>query len=221
MADTQESNRRGHLMRRFATASWLVAAVTLAACGSSGSDGDTDAANDDAAEASDAVAGAQEDLEEVRESDVSATGIISIQGVEYIFDSGSCYTDESFFEASGPGTTADGVPFWASVSFGVETRLGMEQAGLPEDGIDALFGDKDSLQFFSLAVELGKEDAFGSGDDALADFGQDVTDVAESDLVSLAVEGNTLSGSGQAYDSNGVLIAFNETAAVNFTATCP
>lgn len=209
-------------MRGLVTASWLVAGVALAACGSSGGDGDAGAANDDAGEVSGALAEAREDLEAVLESDVfgSATGIISIQGVEYIFDSGSCYTEESSFEASGPGTTADGIPFWASVSLGVETRLDMEEAGLPQAGIDAYFGDKDSLQGFSLAVELGKEDQFGSADDALSDFGIDVLDVAESDQVSLAVEGNTLSGSGQAYDSNGVLMAFDETAAVNFTATC-
>ena len=199
---------------------FVVLVMAAASCG--GSDPVSTSAAGDGTDQSDDLADAQENLEELLESDVfgSATGIVNVLGVEYIFDTGTCFADATSFDASGPGQTADGVPFWASVSSSIETRQGMEEAGLPQANIDAFFGDKDSLQTLSVEVELGKSDRFSSGEDGMADFSLDLFDASNSDQASFRIEGNRLSGSGQISDWNGVLIPFGETAAVDFTSSC-
>lgn len=164
----------------------------------------------------------QENLEGFLEaaSTGSATGIINVLGVDYIFNSGTCFVDSTGFDASGPGETADGVPFWGSVSSSIETREGMEEAGLPQANIDAFFGGKDSLETLTVSVELGKADRFSSGEDGMADLSIDLIDAGSSNAVSYRIEGGKLSGSGQISDWNGVLIPFGETAAASFSATC-
>lgn len=153
-------------------------------------------------------------------SNGAATGIINVLGVEYMFSSEICFADATSFDASGFGETAEGVPFRASVSSSIETRQGMEEAGLPQANIDAFFGDKDSFETLTVEVELGKADRFSSAPDGMADLSLDLFDAATAEGESYRIEGNRLSGSGQIRDWNGVLMPFGETAAVQFSAFC-
>ena len=180
---------------KFRTVSLVVALVmATASCG--GPDQASSAATGDITDQSNELAAAQESLEESLESAStgSATGIINVLGVDYLFNSGTCFTDAENFDASGPGETADGVPFWATVS-STSGSLVVE-------------------------VELGKADRFTSGEDGMADLSLLLFDAANSDQASYRIEGNRLSGSGQINDWNGVLIPFGQTAAVDFSAIC-
>lgn len=217
-------------------AALLLAGVTLAGCGSSTSEGDAPASGGSSAvateddssnvgvddEALDELEEAQAELEELRESATfgSGSGTVTIEGVDYSFDAEVCYIEEDSFEASGPGQTADGQAFWVSLSRGFERRSVMENAGLPKESIDIMFGDKDELESFSLDLELGKADLFSSGEDDMAHFSLNLIDITEAEDLSLAIDGRTLSGSGSVYDENGVAIEFNVYTPVTFSATC-
>lgn len=214
---------------------WVaLAALLLGACGSS-SDATADSGTDATSDATDsaAMAGVESDvadelqeakdkLEEIADSEASGSGngVVSIEGVDYSFEASICFAEEGYFEANGPGQTAEGVPFWASVSLGVQTRADMEAVMGEGDAVDMMFGDKDSMELFTLGVELGKDGMFGPGDDEMANFTLDLMNAEDSEEMDYVVDGNTFSGSGVVYDYNGIAIAFNETVPVEFSATC-
>jgi len=172
-------------------------------------------------ELTDVLADAQADLTELQGSGIlgSGTGVISIEGIDYSFDAEVCYLESEIFEAAGPGRTADGVAYWASLSHNIETRAEMEESGLPEANVDAFFGDRDSIEWFELRLELGKEDQFGSGDDLMADFSIE-TFGAETNNASYTIEGKTMSGTGLANDWNGVAAEFSELIPATFSVSC-
>jgi len=169
---------------------FLVGGLALAGCASDASEKSATVSGDGGAtsdgqldgETSDRLADAQAELEELQESASfgSGSGVITIEGVDYSFDAKVCYSQDTGFEASGPGQTADGVPYWASLSTAVSTRALMLESGLPEENVDAFFGDKDSIEGFTLEVELGKEDLFSSGDDSMPEFAIDAFDISAS-----------------------------------------
>ncbi len=208
---------------------FLVGALALAGCASdasetgatsSGDSGDTSGSQIDSEDA-DRLADAQARLEELQESSFgSGGGVITIEGVDYSFEAKVCYSHDTGFEAAGPGQTADGVPYWASLSTGVTTRQSMSESGLPKSSVDDFFGDKDSIESFSLQIELGKEDQFTSGDDSLAEFRIDAFDITSSEELSYTINGQTLSGSGSVTDDNGVVMDYYETVPVTFSASC-
>ncbi len=221
--------RRTPLTPQLACVAFGVGALALTSCGSDTSeDGATANGDDDTAAeqlddaSSDQLADARADLEELQESGGlgSGGGVVTIEGVDYSFDAAICYSGASGFEAAGPGQTADGVPYWATLSTAVSTREEMLEAGLPEESIDAFFGDKDSIEGFGLQIELGKVDQFTDGDDSLAQYRIDVIDISSPGDLTYTVDGNTLSGSGSVVDDNGVALEYNEPAPATFSATC-
>lgn len=227
---TCQPTQRKQFARTFLWVAFSVGGLVLAGCGSDASENGATASGDDGTasggqldgETSDILADAQAELEELQESDIlgSGSGVITIAGVDYSFDAKVCYSQDTGFEASGPGQTADGVPYWASLSTGVSTRAGMLESGLPEDNVDAFFGDRDSIESFTLEVELGKVDLFSSGDDSMPEFAIDVFDIADAGDLSYTVDGATMSGSGSVVDDHGVALEYNESAPVTFSASC-
>lgn len=204
-------------------------ALVLAGCGSDASENSATAGDDGATsndqlddESSDVLADAQARLEQLQESAISGSGsgVITIEAVDYSFEAKVCFSQNTGFDASGPGQTADGVPYWASLSSFKSTRAEMLETGLPEANVDAFFGDKDSIEGFELEIELGRVDQFSSGDDSMADFRLDAFDVADSDVVTYTIDGKTMSGSGSVVDDNGVALEYNESTPVTFSVSC-
>lgn len=214
---------------------WIVfgvAGLALAACGSDASEngsaasggGDSDVTADGEldGESSDELAEARAELEELQESADfgSGSGTITVGDVDYSFDANVCYSQDTGFEATGPGQTADGVPYWASVVTGVSTRQAMLASGLPEESVDTFFGDKDSIESFGARIEMGKAEQFGSGDDAMPDLRIDALDATESDGLNYSVDGTSISGTGALFDDNGIAFEFGEPVPFTFSASC-
>ncbi len=221
---------RKRFVRGLVWVAFGVGGLALAGCGSDASEESATVNSDDSAtsndqlddESSDRLAEAQAELEELQESASfgSGSGVITIEGVDYSFDAKVCYSQDTGFEASGPGQTADGVPYWATLSTAVSTRAGMLESGLPEENVDAFFGDRDSIESFTLEVEMGAVDQFSSGDDSMPEFAIDAFDISASDVVSYTIDGATISGSGSVVDDNGVALEYNVSAPVTFSASC-
>lgn len=225
--NTHRSTPGRYLARPLAWSAILVGGFAIAGCGSDAKDQasstvDAAAAGQVDDDLLDDLAEAQDKLTDLQESGAlgSGSGVITIEAVDYSFEANTCHIDELNFEASGPGQTIDGVPFWATISHYISTRETMEASGLPAENIDAFFGDEDSLEFFELEVELGKEGQFGSGDDSMANYAINAFGFLNSKAPDYTIEGKTISGDGSVYDDNGVAIEYNELAPVTFSATC-
>lgn len=221
--------------RVFIWVAFLVGAFALAGCGSDAAESSATVNSDNGVTASadtsggqissedaDRLADAQAQLEELQDSASfgSGSGVITIGGIDYSFEANVCYSQNSGFEAAGPGQTADGVPYWATLSTYVATREEMLESGLPQANIDAFFGDRDSIESFTLEVELGKESLFTSADDSMAEYRIDAFDVTKADDLSYTIDGTAMSGSGSVTDGNGVVMDYNETVPVTFSASC-
>lgn len=228
------STRRQRAGRGLTWIAFGVGGLALAGCGSEASEIDSTASSGDAT-SDDATPGAELDGDtsgelaeeriegdEVQESFEfgSGSGVITVEGVDYSFDANVCYSTDDGFEASGPGQTADGVPYWGSVVTGVSTRQAMLDSGLAEANVDAFFGDKDSIESFGLQIETGKADQFGSGDDTMPDLRIDVIDTSQSDELSYTVDGTSMTGSGVLFDDNGVAFEPGVSVPFTFSASC-
>ena len=214
--------------RRIGRAAAAALLVSLAACGGgetqnggSASAGDTgqtvledsgaDPAGDDMVED---AAPAGNDAEQSIDDDQSGQpaagrGTIEIASIPYDYEAEACFESRSFLQVSGPGVTADGVPFYGSISVN-------EDEDVDEDGTPDPSG--------TVTLEFGTDSAFGGADDALASYEAtllvvgDQIDLREFDY-ELDASGN-ISGSGTITDFHGVETEFGAYVDFKFSGGC-
>lgn len=126
-------------------------------------------------------------------------GTIVIDGLVYEYDAEVCIAFETDLTIDGPGTGPDGTPFWGSISVSELNRSDMEELGiLPVEGIDALFGDKESGMSVEVDVDVGRTDMFGSGPDDLPQYSAaTLLDDPVLGSIEYEVNGAEVSGSGE------------------------
>ncbi|BAN01132.1 hypothetical protein YM304_08180 [Ilumatobacter coccineus YM16-304] len=146
----------------------------------------------------------------------SGNATITFDGVSYPVADATCFVYGNDMNLDGPGTTADGQPFWASVDYTVNDRQEMLDSGVFDEAfLDQMFGGKDQAVDLSVEVEVGKTERFGSAPEGMPEFSADILlDEPFFGEFDYQRDGSTITGSGETMDGTGEMIPFE------FTATC-
>jgi len=137
-------------------------------------------------------------------------GSIVIDGLTYEYEAEVCIAFEGDLTIDGPGVGPDGTPFWGSIGVSELNRAEMEELGMmPEQALDALFGDKDEGMSVEVDVDVGRTDMFGSGPDDLPSYSA-ATLLGEPLMGEIEYElsGDGVSGSGQMVDDTFTSVPF-------------
>jgi hypothetical protein len=180
--------------------------------GGSGDDVTGDGSNDEAQQNLD-DAGLDIDLDALEDtvagfSTGDGGGVVNIADDVYTFEAQICVAQGASFTASGPGTSAAGVPAWVDISYSNDFDFD---------------GDGASDVTVDLSVEVGKTEVFGSGGDDEPSFSANKIDSAtlkSGEDITFTFDGNTISGAGPIADFSGVAVPFGETVPMTFDATC-
>ena len=137
-------------------------------------------------------------------------GSIVIDGLTYEYEAEVCISFERDLTIDGPGVGPDGTPFWGSIGVSELNRAEMEELGaMPEQALDALFGDKEEGISVEVDVEVGRTDMFGSGPDDLPSYSA-ATLLGEPLMgeVEYELSNDGVSGSGQMVDDTFTSVPF-------------
>ena len=196
--------------RRIGRAAAAALLVSLAACGGGETEiGGSASAGDTGQTVLENSGTDQEASDVVEDAAPAGRGTIEIAGIPYDYEAEACFESRSFLQVSGPGVTADGVPFYGSISVN-------EDEDVDEDGTPDPSG--------TVTLEFGTDSAFGGADDALASYEAtllivgDQIDIREFDY-ELDASGN-ISGSGTITDFHGVETEFGEYVDFAFSGGC-
>lgn len=202
------------MLRSLLASSSVVLVLGLAACSDS-EDGDVSTPADE--ESADEPSTAED-------AGLSgASGVITIEGVEYPFEATGCIDLFGEILADGTGTTDDGTVYFAGVSYLLNVRNDdLLPPEMSDDELAAAIASGDIQEDVSVLVDLGRAEVLGEvpADQpsfrAERSFGNDI----EGSLDSWQFVDGVLSGSGTVIDRNGVALPGGTEGSLEFVATC-
>lgn len=148
----------------------------------------------------------------------SGSGTVEIKDDTIDFTSEVCFAAQGDLTIEGSGATEDGTPVWVSISRTEDTRAELSEF-LDEELIQQLYGDADPIIDMQVTVDYGRDEMFAGTPDDMPSFDAGTTGLAAASL-SIDVDGDQVSGSGEAVDTNAVVGDFDDVFPFTFQAGC-